>query len=60
MIVRQDLMSDAMISRSCANFLQDVDVGPRRIYSGGALNKHKTSVFVSPISLMHGHQLTFD
>ena len=39
--VREKIMARAMISRSCANFLSDVDVKPGIAQSGGALNKHQ-------------------
>ena len=39
--VREKIMARAMISRSCANFLSDVDVKPGIAQAGGALNKHQ-------------------
>jgi hypothetical protein len=35
------IMSDAMISSCCANFLSDMDIKPGIAQSGGALNKNK-------------------
>ena len=39
--VREKIMARAMISRSCANFLSDVDLKPGIAQSGGALNKRQ-------------------
>lgn len=36
--VREKIMSDANISRACANFLSDVDLKPGAAQSGGGIN----------------------